>query len=158
MTYVRYLEEHEFGSPSATDLSEKLGNVDRTAVHVLVHNIRWKQIDLDRLPMLLAGQTSKWLRGLQTQPEFTSHEREFLGVYLELVQANTEPPSGPQIAEALGADRSIQWVRKRAHTVRRKQRDFHQPILILARKKNECVHPRSVESNFPSDTEMPVSF
>jgi hypothetical protein len=158
MTYIRYLEEHEFASPSASELSRILGNVDRTAVHVLVHNIRWKQIDLERLPMLLTGQTSKWLRGLQTRPEFTSHEREFLSTYLELVRRNAGPPSGPEIAEALGGERSVQWVRKRAHTVRRKQRDFHQPILILARKRSESTQPQHLESGERHGTEMPVGF
>jgi hypothetical protein len=133
-TYVRYLEEHDFAHPSAASLAERLGDVDRTAVHVLVHNIRWKQIDLRRLPLVLAGQTSKWLRGLQTHPEFTAHEREFLAAYLRLVSLHGRPPSGPDVAEALGRDRSVQWVRKRAHTIRRKQREFGMPELVLCRK------------------------
>jgi hypothetical protein len=111
--------------------------VDRTGVHVLVHNIRWKQIDAGRLPLVLAGQTSKWLRGLQTRPEFTAHECEFLGAYLRWMDEHDQPPSGPEIAEILGAGRSVQWVRKRAHTIRRKQREFDMPELILTRKANE---------------------
>ena len=134
--YIGYLENNDFEHPSAGQLSELLGDVDRTAVHVLVHNIRWKQIDMDRMPIVLAGQTSKWLKGLQTKPEFTSHEKEFLEVYLRLVEANRTPPSGPEIAEELGG-RSVQWVRKRAHTIRRKQRDFQQPVLLLNRKNSQ---------------------
>ena len=53
-TYIQYMEEHDFAHPSAAELAELLASVDRTAVHVLVHNIRWKQIDLDRLPVVLA--------------------------------------------------------------------------------------------------------
>jgi hypothetical protein len=133
LTYLRFLEDNQFEHPSASQLSALLDNVDRTAVHVLVHNIRWKQIDRNRLPLVLDGQTSKWLKGLQTEPEFTAHEEEFLRAYLDLVERNDRPPSGPDIAESLGG-RSVQWVRKRAHTIRRKQRDFNQPLLILIRK------------------------
>lgn len=133
-TYVRYMEENDFAHPSASELSDLLVGVDRTAVHVLVHNIRWKQIDLDRLPVVLRGQTSKWLKGLQTRPEFTPHEQEFLGVYLRLIHQNAQPPSGPEIAAELGRERSVQWVRKRAHTIRRKQREYKMPELILSRK------------------------
>jgi len=133
-TYIRVMEENDFAHPSATLLAERLGDVDRTAVHVLVHNIRWKQIDLNRLPVVLAGQTSKWLRGLQTKPEFTDHEREFLKVYLRLVGQHDRAPTGPEIAAELGHGRSVQWVRKRAHTIRRKQREFKMPELILSRK------------------------
>lgn len=134
LSYIRHLEDNDFEHPSATDLAKRLDNIDRTAIHVLIHNIRWKQIDLDRMPVVLAGQTSKWLRGLQTKPEYTSHEKEFLAAYLRLLERHQEPPSGPQIAEELEGDRSVQWVRKRAHTIRRKQRAFRQPILVLARK------------------------
>jgi hypothetical protein len=133
LTYLRFLEDNQLEHPSASQLSALLDNVDRTAVHVLVHNIRWKQIDLKRLPLVLDGQTSKWLKGLQTEPEFTAHEQEFLRAYLDLVERNEGPPSGPDIADALGG-RSVQWVRKRAHTIRRKQGDFNQPLLILIRK------------------------
>lgn len=146
-TYIRCLEDKAFEHPSATFLAEQLGDVDRTGVHVLVHNIRWKQIDAGRLPLVLAGQTSKWLRGLQTRPDFTSHECEFLTVYLRLVEEHERPPSGPEIAAALGGGRSVQWVRKRAHTIRRKQREFDMPELILSRKRNEADDddPRSGE-------------
>jgi hypothetical protein len=137
LSYVRHLEDNGFVHPSATDLAKSLGNVDRTAIHVLIHNIRWKQIDRDRMPVVLAGQTSKWLRGLQTKPDYTSHEKEFLVAYLRLLEQNQQPPSGPQIADELDADRSVQWVRKRAHTIRRKQRAFRQPVLLLARKGND---------------------
>lgn len=133
-TYIRAMEENDFAPPTAATVSDLLGNVDRTAVHVLVHNIRWKQIDVGRLPLLLAGQTSKWLRGLQTKPEFTSHEREFLETYLGLLRQLQRPPSGPEIAASLVGGRSVQWVRKRAHTIRRKQREFEMPELVLTRK------------------------
>jgi len=133
-TYLEYLEDNEFNHPAAAQLSGQLGDVDRTAVHVLVHNIRWKQIDLDRLPVVLSGQTSKWLRELQTEPQFTDHEKEFLGAYLKLVERNERPPSGPDVAGELSGERSVQWIRKRAHTIRRKQKEFDQPVLILSRK------------------------
>jgi hypothetical protein len=136
LAYIRYMEDHQFTQPSAAELSGVLQNVDRTAIHVLVHNIRWKQIDLDRMPLILQGQTSKWLKGLQTEPEFTSHEQEFLGAYLHLVEKTQQPPTGPDIASRLGESRSVQWVRKRAHTIRRKQRAFQKPVLILSRKNN----------------------
>jgi hypothetical protein len=134
LAYIRYLEQHGFQAPTAETLSQVLGDVDRTAVHVLVHNIRWRQIRLGRLPLLLEGQTSKWLKGLQTEPSFTDHEKEFLQTYLELVAENRQPPSGPEIAQALSENRSVQWVRKRAHTIRRKQKEFSLPTLILTRK------------------------
>jgi hypothetical protein len=134
--YIGYLENNNFTHPSAGQLSELLNDVDRTAVHVLVHNIRWKQIEMDRMPIVLAGQTSKWLKGLQTEPEFTSHEKEFLETYLRLVEVKHQPPSGPEIANELEG-RSVQWVRKRAHTIRRKQRDFQQPVLLLNRKNSQ---------------------
>ena len=133
-TYLRFLEDNNFVHPSASELSAMLENVDRTAVHVLVHNIRWKQIEQGRLPVVLAGQTSKWLRELQTKPKFTDHEKEFLDAYLRLVDRNHRPPSGPDVARELSSDRSVQWIRKRAHTIRRKQKEFNQPILILSRK------------------------
>jgi len=132
--YIRAMEERGFEPPSAAEIAELFPGIDRSAVHLLVHNIRWKQIDLGRLPLLLAGQTSKWLRGLQTRPDFTSHEREFLQAYFRLLEEQKRPPSGPEIAETLGEGRSVQWVRKRAHTIRRKQREFEMPELILARK------------------------
>ena len=135
--YIELLEEREFAHPSAADLAAKLGNIDRSVIHVLVHSIRWKQIDFERLPLVLAGQASKWLRDLKTEPEFTSHEKEFLCAYLPLVSSNGSPPSGPDVAKELGPHRSIQWVRKRAFTIRRKQREFDQPLLILARNKPE---------------------
>jgi hypothetical protein len=138
LCYIRHLEDNDFAHPSASDLARRLDNIDRTAIHVLIHNIRWKQIDLDRMPVVLAGQTSKWLRGLQTKPEYTSHEKEFLAVYLRLLERHQQPPSGPQIAEELEGGRSVQWVRKRAHTIRRKQRAFRQPILLLARKNDDA--------------------
>jgi len=134
LAYIRYLEEHGFEAPTAEALSQALCDVDRTAVHVLVHNIRWRQIRLDRLPLLLEGQTSKWLKGLRTEPTFTDHEKEFLQAYLGLVTENKLPPSGPEVARALDANRSVQWVRKRAHTIRRKQKEFQMPTLILTRK------------------------
>lgn len=143
LAYIRCLEDNDWQPPSASQLSALLDNVDRTAVHVLVHNIRWKQIDLHRLPMVLAGQTSKWLKGLQAKPEFTPHEREFLCAYLRLLDDNPQPPSGPEIAAVLGR-RSVQWVRKRAHTIRGKQREFNMPELILSRKsprQNDCTSP-----------------
>jgi hypothetical protein len=149
-TYIRTLEETGLDHPSAAALAERLGNVDRTGVHVLVHNIRWKQIDLNRLPLVLAGQTSKWLRGLQTRPEFTPHEREFLGAYLRLLDESGRPPSGPEIAAALGKRRSVQWVRKRAHTIRRKQREFGLPELVLSRKSPAQEAPAREESRRPA--------
>lgn len=133
-TYLEFLEDNDFNHPAASELSAMLKDVDRTAVHVLVHNIRWKQIEQGRLPVVLAGQTSKWLRELQTKPRFTDHEKEFLDAYLSLVEKNQRPPSGPDVAQELSGDRSVQWIRKRAHTIRRKQKEFNQPILILSRK------------------------
>jgi len=133
-TYLEFLEDNDFNHPAASELSALLKDVDRTAVHVLVHNIRWKQIEQGRLPVVLAGQTSKWLRDLQTKPTFTDHEKEFLHAYLRLVEKNQRPPSGPDVAQELSGDRSVQWIRKRAHTIRRKQKEFNQPILILSRK------------------------
>ncbi|MDG2334369.1 MAG: hypothetical protein P8Q97_09125 [Myxococcota bacterium] len=133
--YIELLEENELAHPSAAELGNKIGNIDRSVIHVLVHSIRWKQIGLDRLPLVLAGQASKWLRSLKTEPEFTSHEEEFLVAYLKLVADTGTPPSGPDIAGALGSRRSIQWVRKRAFTIRRKQREFGCPLLILSRNK-----------------------
>ncbi len=136
--YVDFLEENELAHPSAAELGGKIGNIDRSVIHVLVHSIRWKQIDRDRLPLVLSGQASKWLRSLKTEPEFTPHEQEFLCTYLQLVANNGAPPSGPDIVAKLSSQRSIQWVRKRAFTVRRKQREFGQPLLILARNKSEA--------------------
>jgi len=135
--YIELLEENALAHPSAAELGAKIGNIDRSVIHVLVHSIRWKQIGLDRLPLVLAGQASKWLRSLKTEPEFTSHEEEFLGAYLKLVTETGAPPSGPDIAAALGSHRSIQWVRKRAFTIRRKQREFGHPLLVLSRNKPE---------------------
>ncbi|MEE3328666.1 MAG: hypothetical protein VX252_15110 [Myxococcota bacterium] len=139
-TYIQFLEDNNFVHPAASQLASMLENVDRTAVHVLVHNIRWKQIEQGRLPVVLSGQTSKWLRELQTKPRFTDHEKEFLDAYLRLVERNQRPPSGPDVARELSGDRSVQWIRKRAHTIRRKQKEFNQPILILSRK-NPQPHP-----------------
>ncbi|MDE0885202.1 MAG: hypothetical protein OSB70_06680 [Myxococcota bacterium] len=134
--YIELLEDNEMAHPSAAKLAEKIGDIDRSVIHVLVHSIRWKQIGLNRLPLVLSGQASKWLRSLKTEPEFTPHEQEFLVAYLNLV-ANTEtPPSGPDVASALGPHRSIQWVRKRAFTIRRKQSEFERPLLILSRNKS----------------------
>ena len=140
--YVNFLEENDLAHPSAAQLGEEIGNIDRSVIHVLVHSIRWKQIDRDRLPLVLSGQASKWLRSLKTEPEFTPHEEEFLGAYLQLVASNGTPPSGPDIVNKLTSQRSIQWVRKRAFTVRRKQREFGQPLLILARNKSETEQHR----------------
>lgn len=122
--------------PSAEDVASVMRDVDRTGVHVLVHNIRWKQIEARQLPMVLKGQMSKWLRGIQTEPEWTAHEREFLATYLELVERHGAPPTGPEIVAALPNDRNVQWVRKRAHTIRGKQREFNQPLLLLSREPN----------------------
>jgi hypothetical protein len=135
--YIETMKERGLKAPSAAEMATRLPDVDRTALHVIVHNIRWKQIDLGRLPLQLEGQTSKWLRGLQTKPEFTSHEQEFLRAYFQLLQQRNRPPSGPEISETLGTNRSVQWVRKRAHTIRGKQREFKMPELILARKNHE---------------------
>ncbi len=135
--YIELLEENEYAHPSAAQLGENIGNIDRSVIHVLVHSIRWKQIDRDRLPLVLAGQASKWLRSLKTEPEFTAHEKEFLCTYLQLVADRGTPPSGPDIVAKLEAPRSIQWVRKRAFTIRRKQQEFGKPLLMLARNKPE---------------------
>ena len=135
--YIELLEENEYAHPSAAQLGENIGNIDRSVIHVLVHSIRWKQIDRDRLPLVLAGQASKWLRSLKTEPEFTAHEKEFLCTYLQLVANQGTPPSGPDIVAKLEVPRSIQWVRKRAFTIRRKQQEFGKPLLILARNKPE---------------------
>jgi hypothetical protein len=143
--YIELLEENEFAHPSAADLADKTGGIERSVIHVLVHSIRWKQIDVGRLPLVLAGQASKWLRDLKTEPEFTPHEKEFLCTYLRLVANTGNPPSGPDVARELGSHRSIQWVRKRAFTIRRKQREFDQPLLMLARNKPELeAMPRPV--------------
>ncbi len=144
-SYIELVEENDSAHPSAAELAEKTGGIDRSVIHVLVHSIRWKQIDAGRLPLVLAGQASKWLRDLKTEPEFTPHEKEFLCAYLRLVARNGNPPSGPEVAEELGSDRSIQWVRKRAFTIRRKQREFDQALLMLARSKPEIAPaPRRV--------------
>ena len=47
-TYINFLEDNKFIHPAASELASMLENVDRTAVHVLVHNIRWKQIEQGR--------------------------------------------------------------------------------------------------------------
>lgn len=137
--YIELLEENDSAHPSAAELAEKTGGIERSVIHVLVHSIRWKQIDSGRLPLVLAGQASKWLRDLKTEPEFTPHEKEFLCAYLRLVARAGDPPSGPEVATELGSHRSIQWVRKRAFTIRRKQREFDRPLLMLARSKPEIV-------------------
>jgi len=134
--YLELVDRGDGSYPTADDIAQVLGDVDRTGVHVLVHNIRWKQIEARQLPLVLRGQMSKWLRGIQTEPEWTAHEREFLAAYLKLVEERTEPPTGPDIVEALGSDRNVQWVRKRAHTIRCKQREFNQPLLLLTREPN----------------------
>ena len=136
-SYIELLEENDLRHPSAAELAQKIGRIDRGVIHVLVHSIRWKQIDLGRLPLVLAGQASKWLRHLKTEPDFTPHEKEFLSAYLQLVSSTGAPPSGPEVALELGSHRSIQWVRKRAFTIRRKQREFDQPLLLLTRNKPE---------------------
>ncbi len=134
--YLELMGQSGGAFPSAEEIAEVLGDVDRTGVHVLVHNIRWKQIEARQLPLVLKGQMSKWLRGIQTEPEWTSHEREFLTAYLDLVERNEQPPTGPEIVRALGDHRNVQWVRKRAHTIRCKQREFNQPLLLLSREPN----------------------
>ncbi len=134
--YLTLVEQNGGAFPSAEEIAAVLGDVDRTGVHVLVHNIRWKQIEARQLPLVLKGQMSKWLRGIQTEPEWTSHEREFLTAYLDLVERRAHPPTGPEIARALGHRRNVQWVRKRAHTIRSKQREFNQPLLLLSREPN----------------------
>ena len=48
----------------------------------------------------------------------------------------SQPPTGPEIVKALGGRRNVQWVRKRAHTIRCKQREFNQPLLLLSREPN----------------------
>jgi len=133
--YLQLKSESDALPPSSRELSHRIGSLDRGAVHVVVHSIRRKQMGLGRLPLELRGQSSKWLRGWQQRPTFTAHEREFLAAYLGLVRSRGRPPSGPEIASALGGQRSIGWVRKRAHTVRRKQTDFGQPRLEITRER-----------------------
>ncbi len=136
-TYLEVLETSPSPPPAAADLSRRMENMDSGAIHVVVHGIRWKQIKRSRLPLILAGQASKWLKAYSTEPEFTSHEEEFLQAYLELVSRNGTPPCGPEIQAELGSQRCIQWVRKRAFTIRRKQQEFGLPMLILSRKRCE---------------------
>jgi len=135
--YLRQLAADPAAYPSAEDLARELGATDRTGTHVLVHHIRWKQIDLGRMSPVLKGQMPKWLKGIQTDPEFTPHEREFLGAYLSLLARHRRPPCGPEIARELGGRRSLQWIRKRTHTVRSKQRAFSKPVLVLNRAGSE---------------------
>ena len=67
-------------------------------------------------------------------------------MYLRLVRERSEPPSGPEIAAELGGGRSVQWVRKRAHTIRRKQREFKMPELVLTRKSTSPAAERGAFS------------
>ena len=134
--YLDHMSQNAGEFPTAEEIARVMEDVDRTGVHVLVHNIRWKQIEARHLPIILRGQMSKWLRGIQTEPEWTSHEREFLAAYLRLVETGTRPPTGPEICKALGGRRNVQWVRKRAHTIRCKQQEFDRPQLQLSREPN----------------------
>jgi hypothetical protein len=133
--YLRLRSESGGAPPSPRELADQIPSLDRGAVHVVVHSMRHKQIRLGRLPLELRGQTSKWLKGWQRIPSFTSHERELLAAYLQLSLSLGRPPSGPEIANALGGRRSLGWVRKRVHTVRRKQADFGQPRLEITRER-----------------------
>lgn len=148
--YLDHAKAHGDAFPTAEQLAAVLGDIDRTGVHVLVHNIRWKQVEARQLPIVLSGQMSKWLRGIQTEPEWTAHEREFLAAYLRLVEAGDRPPTGPEIVEALGGRRNVQWVRKRAHTIRCKQREFDLPQLLLSREPNRSADASRCVERTPS--------
>jgi hypothetical protein len=120
--------------PSARELAETRGDLDRGGVHVLIHGIRRKQVALGQVPILLDGQMHKWLRGLQGEPDYTEHERRFLTVYLALVGETGRAPTGPDVLERLPEGTPIQWVRKRVHTIRRKQAAFGKPPLQMGRE------------------------
>jgi hypothetical protein len=148
--YLAHLAAHDGTFPTAEEIAQALGDVDRTGVHVLVHNVRWKQIEARQLPIVLRGQMSKWLRGIQTEPEWTAHEREFLTVYLDLIEKGDRPPTGPEIVKALGGHRNVQWVRKRAHTIRCKQHEFDLPQLLLSREPNRPKVEAAVTDESPA--------
>jgi len=115
--------------PSAQELAAKRTHLDRGAVHVLIHGMRRKQVALGQVPILLHGQMHKWLKGLRGEPEFTAHERTFLAGYLRFVEEHGRAPSGPEMLAHLPEGTPIQWVRKRVHTIRRKQAAFgHAPL------------------------------
>jgi hypothetical protein len=120
--------------PSAQELAAEHPALDRGAVHVLIHGMRRKQIALGQVPILLHGQMHKWLKGLQGEPEYTAHERTFLAEYLRFVGETGRVPSGPELLERLPEGTTIQWVRKRIHTIRRKQAAFGRTPLQIGRE------------------------
>lgn len=120
--------------PSAQEIASEHSGADRGAVHVLIHGVRRKQIALGQVPMLLSGQMHKWLKGLRGEPDYTPNERLFLETYLAFVDANGRPPTGPEIQALLPERPTIQWVRKRVHTIRRKQAAFGQTPLQMGRE------------------------
>ena len=123
--------------PSAKELADVREDLDRGGVHVLIHGIRRKQVALGQVPLLLEGQMHKWLRGLQGEPEYTPHERTFLAAYLAFVDAHRRVPTGPELLEQLPPDTKIQWVRKRVHTIRRKQAAFGLTPLKMGRESRQ---------------------
>ena len=137
-TYLTLLER--LGRPpSARELSDASEGVDRGGVHVLIHGMRRKQVALGQVPILLHGQMHKWLKGLQDEPAYTAHERTFLAEYLRFVDETGRVPTGPEIQARLPEGTSIQWVRKRVHTIRRKQAAFGRAPLLMGRERR----PRS---------------
>jgi len=120
--------------PSARELADEHPRLDRGAVHVLIHGMRRKQVALGQVPVLLHGQMHKWLKGLRGDPDYTSHERRFLSVYLAFVAETNHAPTGPELLDQLPEGTSIQWVRKRIHTIRRKQAAFGRVPLQMERE------------------------
>ncbi len=134
--YLTLLEE--LGRPpSARELANVEAGLDRGAVHVLIHGMRRKQVALGQVPILLHGQMHKWLKGLQGEPEYTAHERRFLAEYLGFVEEHGRVPTGPEIKTRLPEGTTIQWVRKRVHTIRRKQAAFGRAPILMGRERRQ---------------------
>jgi len=131
--YLTLLEKLD-RPPSAQELADEREGLDRGAVHVLIHGMRRKQVALGQVPILLHGQMHKWLKGLQGEPDYTVHERAFLEVYLAFVEELGRVPTGPELQSRLPEGTSIQWVRKRVHTIRRKQAAFGRAPLQMGRE------------------------
>jgi len=141
--YLSLVGSGSGGFPSARELADELEGITKRDLHVQIHNIRRKQLDGGCLPVMLAGQITKWLKDVQDEPDYTSHEREFLQAYLALGKEFDRPPTGDEIVAAFAGKRSLQWVRKRVQTIRAKQTGYGKQPLLMSRRGGGISRARS---------------
>ena len=132
--YLALISEGGGQYPSAEDLTQRLDCITKRDLHVQIHNIRRKQLEDGCMPVILRGQITKWLKKVQAEPEYTSHEREFLAIYLDLSRSLQRPPTGDEVVDGTAGDRSLQWVRKRVQTIRAKQTGYGKLPLLMSRR------------------------